>query len=125
MFDAAPLNRRWGTVVRPRGATPVSALPRSEIIALLKTSGAVLFSGFEIDGDGFKALTESFGHAFVTNLHAGSHRDMVSDEGRTSTVNLGSPNSIRSPSWASSMSESKFVVTTRGAAPAAIMAASA
>ncbi len=89
MFDAAPLTRRWGTVVRARGAATVSALPRPEIIELLKTSGAVLFSGFEIDGDGFKTLTESFGHSFVTNLHAGSHRDMVSDEGRTSTVNLG------------------------------------
>ncbi|MDC0667995.1 TauD/TfdA family dioxygenase [Nannocystis radixulma] len=89
MFHETKLTPSWGTLLERRDDVRITALPRAELVDRFKSAGAVLFRGFDVGEDEFQAFSEMYGRTFVGNLHAGAHREMVADQGRTSTVNLG------------------------------------
>lgn len=73
-MQSIPLSKRFGTVVSPSGQEPVGSLNRDEIIGLLKSSGAVYFSGFNIDLPSFRAFTDLFSNDYMDNTGSGSYR---------------------------------------------------
>lgn len=89
MLDIQPLSPRWGTIVRPREPMKLPDVPRDEIIRLLKESGTVVFQRFEATAEDVRVFSEQYASRFVQNLHAGQNREMVADDGKTATVNLG------------------------------------
>lgn len=63
-----------------------STLKPDVLISLYKEFGAVLFRGFHLDLESLNVLTSMFCDSFIPNNI--EHRDQVSDDGRTQTVNL-------------------------------------
>lgn len=75
-------------VVKPsNGGCSLGSLDALEITEQYKQFGALLFRGFDYTIDEFKLFTDQFCSNYVSNRSPG--RDLLSDDGRVQTVNLG------------------------------------
>lgn len=74
-------------VLTEGGEVKLSSLDVDEIKHLFKVHGAILFRGFEVDMPSFAAFTDQFCDSYVSNESPG--REVLSQDGRIQTVNLG------------------------------------
>lgn len=61
-----PLSEKYGSVVVGAGDRDIFALSRDRVIELFQASSLVLFRGFALDTERFKAFTNQFGAGFMT-----------------------------------------------------------
>jgi alpha-ketoglutarate-dependent taurine dioxygenase len=76
------------TVVLGHGA-PLSSISRDDKIALLREHGVVLFRGFTVDTDAFRALSDELGTRFYNMSLDPRIREMVSPDGVVAGVLKG------------------------------------
>jgi alpha-ketoglutarate-dependent taurine dioxygenase len=79
-----PLTKELGKIVYNNSQDDISTLDVDEIKALFKSSGLILFRGFELDADKFRDFTTNFTDHFL--LYYNIHRRYVGDG--TQTVEL-------------------------------------
>jgi alpha-ketoglutarate-dependent taurine dioxygenase len=79
------LGKSIGLIVQSDESRNAMALDRDEVIELFKRHGALLFRGFDFDGErDFRAFTEVFGRDFIS--YPALTRGQVSEDNTTQTV---------------------------------------
>lgn len=79
--------KNHATIVPAAGPAELASLEEQSIIDIYKEHGAILFRGFTLDLERFSEFAARFCSGFVTNKSVG--REMLSQDGRVQTVNLG------------------------------------
>ena len=75
-----PLSECTGVEVVPTNSTDLDSIDIDEIIAALKTEGAVYFKGFDVDVEEFEKFTNKFSDDYMDNTGSGSYRGAASSK---------------------------------------------
>jgi len=84
-MNIQPITEDFGVIVEGSGNESASNISRDKVIELLKSSGAVLFTGFDVDLDGFNKFAATLSSDFMTYKGGGYVRKQV-DEGKDETL---------------------------------------
>ena len=76
-LKTTPISQELGTIILGTDDSDILNLDRQDIIECFKSSSLLLFRGFEVDTDKFKAFTELLSTNFVSYVGGAYSREMI------------------------------------------------